>query len=75
MAVNLGGMAQGAVKRAFKYRCHPTDEQAALLLRTLGYVRKVYNLALAERDRVWRDEKRRLRYGDTSALLTQWKQT
>ncbi|SED31877.1 transposase, IS605 OrfB family, central region [Streptomyces sp. TLI_105] len=62
------------MKRAFKYRFHPTDEQAAQLLRTFGCVRKVYNLALAERDRVWRDEQRGLRYGDTSALLTRWKQ-
>ncbi|WP_225801946.1 RNA-guided endonuclease TnpB family protein [Streptomyces sp. NK15101] len=68
-------MAQGVVKRAFKYRFFPTDEQAALLTRTFGCVRKVYNLALAERDRMWRDERRRLRYGDTSALLTQWKRT
>ncbi|WP_369144381.1 RNA-guided endonuclease InsQ/TnpB family protein [Streptomyces sp. R44] len=68
-------MAQGVVKRAFKYRFFPTDEQAALLSRTFGCARKVYNLALAERDRVWRDEQRRLTYGDTSALLTKWKRT
>ena len=63
------------MKRAFKYRFYPTDEQAALLLRTFGCVRKVYNLALAERGRAWREEQRRLTYGDTSALLTMWKRT
>ncbi|MER5205882.1 helix-turn-helix domain-containing protein [Streptomyces sp. NPDC002825] len=34
--------AQGVVKRAFKYRFFPTGEQAALLMRTFGCVRKVY---------------------------------
>ncbi|MEV7275994.1 RNA-guided endonuclease TnpB family protein [Streptomyces sp. NPDC093111] len=68
-------MAQGVVKRAFKYRFRPTDEQAAQLSRTFGCVRKVYNLGLAERARVWGDEQRRLTYGDTSALLTRWKRT
>ncbi|MFI9777544.1 RNA-guided endonuclease TnpB family protein [Streptomyces sp. NPDC051956] len=33
------------MKRAFKYRFHPTDAQAAELSRTFGCVRKVYNLA------------------------------
>jgi transposase len=33
------------VKRAFKYRFHPTDAQAAELARTFGCVRKVYNMA------------------------------
>ncbi|MFJ9822309.1 helix-turn-helix domain-containing protein, partial [Streptomyces sp. NPDC101151] len=32
------------VKRAFKYRFYPTGAQAAELSRTLGCVRKVYNL-------------------------------
>ncbi len=35
-------MAQ-QVKRAFKYRFHPTDEQAAELSRTFGCVRKVWS--------------------------------
>lgn len=37
------------VKRAYKYRFHPTDEQAAELARTFGCVRLVYNKALEER--------------------------
>ncbi|MFC0435383.1 helix-turn-helix domain-containing protein [Kutzneria buriramensis] len=37
------------VKRAFKYRFHPTDAQAAELSRTFGCVRTVYNLALRAR--------------------------
>ncbi|MFK0023950.1 helix-turn-helix domain-containing protein [Streptomyces sp. NPDC090798] len=31
------------MKRAFKYRFHPTHAQAAELSRTFGCVRKVYN--------------------------------
>ncbi|MET8100761.1 helix-turn-helix domain-containing protein, partial [Streptomyces sp. NPDC005236] len=34
------------VKRAFKYRFYPADEQAAELSRTFGCVRLVYNKAL-----------------------------
>lgn len=34
------------VKRAFKYRFHPTEEQATELSRTFGCVRLVYNKAL-----------------------------
>ena len=37
------------VKRAFKYRFYPTDEQAQELARTFGCIRKVYNLALGAR--------------------------
>ena len=62
------------VKRAFKYRFHPTDAQANELLRTFGCVRKVYNLALTARTEAWaRGE--RIDYSQTSAMLTAWKQT
>jgi len=61
------------VKRAYKYRFCPTPEQATLLSRTFGCARKVYNKALAERTRAYKDEGRRLSYNDTSALLTEWK--
>ncbi|MGW7410718.1 helix-turn-helix domain-containing protein, partial [Streptomyces sp. NPDC054833] len=44
------------VKRAFKYRFYPTDEQAAELSRTFGCVRLVYNKALEERTRAWYGE-------------------
>lgn len=67
-------MAQ-QVKRAFKYRFHPTDEQAAELSRTFGCVRLVYNLALEARGEAWRTEERSIGYVESSALLTQWKRT
>ncbi|GAA2782843.1 RNA-guided endonuclease TnpB family protein [Kitasatospora paracochleata] len=63
------------VKRAFKYRFHPTDAQAAELSRTFGCVRKVYNLALAARTEAWTLRQERVNYNATSALLTAWKKT
>ncbi|MGX4693841.1 RNA-guided endonuclease InsQ/TnpB family protein [Streptomyces sp. JNUCC 63] len=63
------------VKRAFKYRFYPTDEQAAELSRTFGCVRLVYNKALQERTRAWYGEQRRLSYVQSSAALTRWKKT
>ncbi|TQJ92574.1 RNA-guided endonuclease TnpB family protein [Streptomyces sp. SLBN-31] len=63
------------VKRAFKYRFYPTDEQAAELSRTFGCVRLVFNKALEERTRAWYGEQRRISYVQSSAALTQWKKT
>ncbi|GAA4300453.1 putative transposase [Actinomadura luteofluorescens] len=63
------------VRRAFKYRFYPTEEQAAELSRTFGCVRLVYNKALEERTRAWHGEKRRISYAQSSAALTQWKKT
>lgn len=62
------------VKRAFKYRFHPTAAQAAELSRTFGCVRKVYNLALAARTEAW-TRQQRVNYNATSAMLTAWKKT
>jgi putative transposase len=60
-------------QRAFKYRFYPTPEQESLLRRTMGCTRLVYNRALAVRTQAWYDEKKRVGYSDTSALLTEWK--
>ncbi|MFE7299766.1 RNA-guided endonuclease InsQ/TnpB family protein [Streptomyces sp. NPDC057579] len=67
-------MPPTCVKRAFKYRFYPTDEQAAELSRTFGCVRKVYNLALAARTEAWARQER-VNYNATSAMLTAWKKT
>ncbi|MFH0242686.1 RNA-guided endonuclease InsQ/TnpB family protein [Streptomyces sp. HK10] len=67
-------MATTQVKRAFKYRFCPTDEQAAELSRTFGCVRKVYNLALQARTEAWARQER-VNYNATSAMLTAWKKT
>lgn len=61
------------VKRAFKYRFYPTDEQAAELSRTFGCVRVAYNRALQARTDAWYGEQRRITYVQSSAALTQWK--
>ncbi|MFD8059778.1 RNA-guided endonuclease InsQ/TnpB family protein [Streptomyces cyaneofuscatus] len=63
------------VKRAFKYRFHPTDARAAELSRTFGCVRKVYNLALAARSEAWTLRQERVNCNATSAMLTAWKKT
>ncbi|GAB2808631.1 RNA-guided endonuclease TnpB family protein [Actinocorallia aurea] len=63
------------VKRAYRYRFYPTDAQAVELSRTFGCVRLVYNRALEERTRAYRDEGRRTSYADSSAMLTGWKRT
>lgn len=62
------------MKRAFRYRFHPTEAQAAELSRTFGCVRKVYNLALAARTEAWTRQER-VTYNQTSAMLTAWKKT
>ncbi|MFV2087777.1 RNA-guided endonuclease InsQ/TnpB family protein, partial [Micromonospora sp. LOL_021] len=63
------------VKRAFRYRFHPTPGQAAELARTLGCVRLVYNMALAARGEAWTQRQERVTYNATSAMLTGWKKT
>ncbi|MGW4695923.1 RNA-guided endonuclease InsQ/TnpB family protein, partial [Kitasatospora cineracea] len=68
-------MATNHVKRAFKYRFHPTDAQAAELSRTFGCVRKVYNMALQARTEAWSLRQERINYNTTSAMLTAWKKT
>ncbi|WP_430785742.1 RNA-guided endonuclease InsQ/TnpB family protein [Actinoplanes sp. G11-F43] len=68
-------MSEHAVKRAFRFRFYPTPEQADLLNRTFGCVRKVYNLALEARTTAWRLRQERVGYNATSAMLTAWKKT
>ncbi|MFI1154570.1 RNA-guided endonuclease InsQ/TnpB family protein [Streptomyces sp. NPDC020817] len=68
------GVTTGHVKRAFKYRFHPTDVQAAEPSRAFGCVRKVYNLALAARTEAWA-RKERVNYSQASGMLTVWKKT
>jgi len=63
------------VKRAFRYRFYPADAQAAELARTVGCVRKVYNLALSARTEAWTLRQERVNYNATSAMLTEWKKT
>ena len=59
--------------KAYKFRFYPTPEQEALLLRTFGCVRLVYNKALDVRQKQWSEHNIPVSYADTSRMLTQWK--
>ena len=66
-------MISRTVKRAYKYRFYPTDQQRELLNRTFGCVRYVYNRALAERNRSWFQDGKRIGFAETCRMLTAWK--
>ncbi len=61
------------VEKAYKFRFYPTPQQESLLRRTVGCVRLVYNKALAARTQAWYEQKQRVSYKQTSAMLTSWK--
>jgi putative transposase len=63
------------VKRAYRYRFYPSPGQEAELLRTLGCVRKVWNLALEARTEAWYQRRERVTYVQSSAMLTEWKRS
>lgn len=63
------------VKRAYKFRFYPTEQQASVLGRTMGCARYVWNWALAERTRAYRTEGRSVGYHDLSSQLTALKKT
>lgn len=68
-------MATKTVKRAYKFRFYPTDEQAAELARTFGCVRVVWNQILEQRTRRYVQEKASTSYTDSSAMLTELKRS
>lgn len=53
-------MTGRVVKRAFKYRLYPSDQQEHELSRTFGCVRLVYNRALQARTAAWYGQQRRV---------------
>jgi transposase len=61
------------IKRAYRYRCYPTDEQQQMLARTFGCARWIYNWALTRQSRAYQEGKH-LSYGDLSAALPDLKQ-
>jgi putative transposase len=61
------------MQKAFKYRFQPTAEQEALLRRTMGCVRLVYNKALDARTSGWYERQERIDFVQTSSMLTSWK--
>lgn len=58
------------MQTAYKCRAYPTEEQAALLNRTFGCIRFVWNHTLAERHRLWHQEGKSLSYRESDANLT-----
>jgi putative transposase len=61
-------------KRAYRYRFYPTPEQAAVLARTFGSVRYIYNWALRLRTDAYYQRQERIGYHAASAALTALKQ-
>jgi putative transposase len=57
------------VRKAFKYRLYPTNEQERALADTLNTHRHLYNRALAERKTAWEERQESVSYGDQSAHL------
>jgi putative transposase len=57
-------------QRAYRYRFYPTPAQAAILARTFGAARYVYNWALRLRTDAYYERQERVSYADTSAALT-----
>lgn len=63
------------VRTAYKVRAYPDTEQAALLRRTFGCVRLVWNKTLADRQRRYTVERKSTSYKETDAALSEWKRT
>ncbi|MFD4674133.1 RNA-guided endonuclease InsQ/TnpB family protein [Lentzea sp. NPDC058450] len=63
------------MRTAYKCRAHPTPEQAAMLGRTFGCVRLVWNKTLHERNERYRSDGAATSYRETDAALTGWKRT
>ncbi|USX48470.1 transposase [Lentzea sp. HUAS12] len=64
-----------SVRTAYRCRAYPDPEQAAVLNRTFGCVRLVWNKTLSERRHVYHTEGKRTSYRETDAALTRWKRT
>ncbi|MFI6096821.1 RNA-guided endonuclease InsQ/TnpB family protein [Lentzea sp. NPDC051213] len=63
------------MRTACRCRAYPTPEQAALLNRTFGCVRLVWNKTLSERNHRYFTSGARTSYRQTDATLTEWKRT
>src|SRR5688500_19259055 len=63
------------MRTAYRCRAYPTPEQAAVLNRTFGCVRLVWNKTLADRNSRYRAEGARTSYRESDAALTGWKRT
>jgi len=57
------------VRKTFKYRLYPTNEQEQALAEMLTTHRHLYNRALAERKTAWEERQEAVSYGQQSAHL------
>ncbi|WP_258950266.1 RNA-guided endonuclease InsQ/TnpB family protein [Lentzea californiensis] len=63
------------MRTAYRCRAYPDPDQIAMLNRTFGCVRLVWNKTLAERSHRYRTEGKTTSYRETDATLTAWKRT
>lgn len=63
------------MRTAYKVRAYPDTEQAAMLRRTFGCVRVVWNKTLADRQRRYTVDKTGTPHRETDAALSAWKRT
>ena len=63
------------IRRAFRYRLEPTEEQARQLVSYVGHARFVWNKALGINLRRLRSGQRIMRYGEMDFWLKLWKQS
>jgi putative transposase len=61
------------VKVKHRFRFYPTLPQESALAKLFGCVRWTYNRALQYRLQSYQETGKALSYGDSSAVLTQWK--
>jgi len=61
---------RGLVRTAYRCRAYPDEAQQAVLNRTFGCVRVVWNRTLAGRQRRWRQDHQGTTYAETDAGLT-----
>lgn len=71
MIVSFGKISR--VRTAYKCRAYPTPEQAAVLSRTFGCIRVVWNRTLAARHARWHSERKATSYAETDRALTDMK--
>jgi putative transposase len=62
------------MKRKITYRLYPNQQQTARLFELLGFHQRVYNAALEERIRVYREQGKSLAFADQCKALTVWRQ-
>jgi Helix-turn-helix domain len=58
------------VRKAFRCRAYPDEQQQAVLKRTFGCVRMIWNRTLAERHARWHAEHKSTSYAESDRALT-----